>query len=121
MRDRAIAWLAMLVDWTCRGLQPLLRLTPPLIVRANRRFGHLLGGSALQTCLARKGGDMRSRIQLLEGFRRSGVADVYAAGEVAVSPGIKVFGISCAVALGGFLVGFFPYRSVHPSFWVPSM
>lgn len=53
VRDRAIAWPAALVDSMCRRLQPLLRTSPPLVDRANRRFGHLLGGSALQTCLAR--------------------------------------------------------------------
>ena len=33
-------------------------------------------------------------------------ADVYVGGEINVRPATKVFGIACAVALGGFLVGF---------------
>ena len=53
LRDRVIAAPATVFDWTCRRLQPLLRVHPPLIDRANQRFGHLLGGHALQTCLAR--------------------------------------------------------------------
>ena len=32
--------------------------------------------------------------------------DVYVSGEINVRPATKVFGIACAVALGGFLVGF---------------
>ncbi|NOT26450.1 MAG: class I SAM-dependent methyltransferase [Acidobacteria bacterium] len=52
-RDRFLAMPANVFDWACRSLQPLLRLDPPLIDCANRRFGHLLGGHALQTCLAR--------------------------------------------------------------------
>src|SRR5690348_14266778 len=32
--------------------------------------------------------------------------DVYVDGEIDVRPATKVFGIACAVALGGFLVGF---------------
>jgi SAM-dependent methyltransferase len=52
-RDRVLSMPANVFDWTCRRLQPLVRLDPPLIDRANERYGHLLGGHALQTCLAR--------------------------------------------------------------------
>jgi len=51
MRDRAIAVPAAVVDGLCRGLQPLVRSDPTLLHRINRRYGHLLGGSALQSCL----------------------------------------------------------------------
>jgi sugar porter (SP) family MFS transporter len=49
---------------------------------------------------------MSRREQLLEGFRHPVAADVYEGGEVNIRPATKVFGIACAVALGGFLVGF---------------
>ena len=52
-RDRVLALPAAIVDGLCRGLQPLLRTDPTLLHRINRRYGHLLGGSALQRCLAR--------------------------------------------------------------------
>jgi len=48
---------------------------------------------------------MSRRDQLVEGFTHPAVAGPYD-GEVAMRPGTKVFGIACAVALGGFLVGF---------------
>ena len=48
-----------------------------------------------------------SRInQLFAGFRHPAAAGLYVGGETAVRQATKVFGISCAVALGGFLVGF---------------
>lgn len=53
VRDRLLAAPAIVFDHLCRSLQTLLRLDPPLIDRANQRFGHLLGGHALQTCLAK--------------------------------------------------------------------
>jgi sugar porter (SP) family MFS transporter len=49
---------------------------------------------------------MSRRDQLVEGFTHPAVADPCVDGEVAMRPGTKVFGIACAVALGGFLVGF---------------
>jgi MFS transporter, SP family, arabinose:H+ symporter len=49
---------------------------------------------------------MSRRNQLLESFQHPAVPDVYVGGEINVHPAIKVFGIACAVALGGFLVGF---------------
>ena len=49
---------------------------------------------------------MSRRDQLVEGFTHPAVADPRVDGEVAMRPGTKVFGIACAVALGGFLVGF---------------
>ena len=52
VRDRLLGVPMNVFDRTCRALQPLLRLDPPVIDRANRRFGHLLGGQALQICLA---------------------------------------------------------------------
>jgi sugar porter (SP) family MFS transporter len=52
------------------------------------------------------GGDMSQKNQLLEGLRDPVTADVNIGGESTVRPVTKVFGIACAVALGGFLVGF---------------
>ena len=49
---------------------------------------------------------MSRRDQLAEGFTHPAVAGPYVDGAVATRPGAKVFGIACAVALGGFLVGF---------------
>lgn len=51
MRDRAIGIAAAIVEALCRGLQPLVRSEPTLLQRMNGRYGHLLGGSALQRCL----------------------------------------------------------------------
>src|SRR5277367_540923 len=49
---------------------------------------------------------MSQRDQLVEGFTNPGMADPYVEEESAIRPGTKVFGIACAVALGGFLVGY---------------
>ena len=49
---------------------------------------------------------MSQRDQLVEGFTHPGMADPYVEEESAIRPGTKVFGIACAVALGGFLVGY---------------
>ena len=49
---------------------------------------------------------MSQRDQLVEGFTHPGVAGPYVSQEMALRPGTKVFGIACAVALGGFLVGY---------------
>ena len=50
---------------------------------------------------------MSRRMQLLQDFTPATAADVYASGPMPMPrPGIKVVGIACAVALGGFLVGF---------------
>ena len=49
---------------------------------------------------------MSRRDQLVEGFTHPAVAAPRVDGKVALRPGTRVFGIACAVALGGFLVGF---------------
>lgn len=49
---------------------------------------------------------MSQRDQLVEGFTHPGVAGSYVSEEMALRPGTRVFGIACAVALGGFLVGY---------------
>jgi sugar porter (SP) family MFS transporter len=49
---------------------------------------------------------MSRRIQLLGGFRQPVVADVDVGAQINMHPEMRVFGIACAVALGGFLVGF---------------
>jgi tocopherol O-methyltransferase len=50
MRDRAVAAPAAIVDALCRGSRRFLG--DGLSRRVSARYGHLLGGSALQTCLA---------------------------------------------------------------------
>jgi sugar porter (SP) family MFS transporter len=49
---------------------------------------------------------MSRRDQLVEGCTHPAGRDPYVDEEVAILPGTRVFGIACAVALGGFLVGF---------------
>jgi sugar porter (SP) family MFS transporter len=49
---------------------------------------------------------MSQRNQLLEGLQPPAAPDACAGGESNVRRTTKVFGIACAVALGGFLVGF---------------
>jgi sugar porter (SP) family MFS transporter len=49
---------------------------------------------------------MSRRIQLLEGFRQPVAAGMHGSDTLAVRPALKLLGIACAVALGGFLVGF---------------
>lgn len=49
---------------------------------------------------------MRRTDELVEGFTHSAVAGPYRDEGLGLRPGTKVFGIACAVALGGFLVGF---------------
>lgn len=49
---------------------------------------------------------MSRRDELVEGFNHPAVAGPYIGKEIAIRPGTKVFGVACAVALGGFLVGF---------------
>ena len=44
--------------------------------------------------------------ELVDGCTHPAVAGPYVGEEIAIRPGTKVFGIACAVALGGFLVGF---------------
>jgi SAM-dependent methyltransferase len=51
LRDRAIGLPAALVDRTCLALPSFLG--QPLLARLEARYGPTLGGSALQTCLAR--------------------------------------------------------------------
>jgi len=53
MRDRAIALPAALIHGLRRGLHLILRSDQTLVRHVDRRYGHLLGGSALQDCLAR--------------------------------------------------------------------
>jgi len=53
LRDRAIAIPAALVDGLRRGLDLFRRSDPTLASHVDKRYGHLLGGSALQDCLAR--------------------------------------------------------------------
>jgi sugar porter (SP) family MFS transporter len=74
---------------------------------ADREAGFLkpLAGTGSRPALAGIGGDMSRRNQLLEAFRHPVAAGVLG-GEITVRPVAKVFGIACAVALGGFLVGF---------------
>jgi len=52
MRDRAIALPAALIEGLRRGVHSILRSDPTLVRQVDRRYGHLLGGSALQDCLA---------------------------------------------------------------------
>ena len=49
---------------------------------------------------------MSQRDQLVEGFTHPAAAGPYDGEKSALRPGTKVFGIACAVALGGFLVGY---------------
>ena len=52
MRDHAIALPAALIEGLRRGFHSILRSDPTLVRQVDRRYGHLLGGSALQDCLA---------------------------------------------------------------------
>ena len=52
LRDRAIALPAALIDGLRQGLRSILRSDPTLVRQVDRRYGHLLGGSALQDCIA---------------------------------------------------------------------
>jgi len=49
---------------------------------------------------------MSRRDELVEGFTHPVVESPYVGEGMAIRPGTRVFGIACAVALGGFLVGF---------------
>src|SRR5581483_9846934 len=55
---------------------------------------------------AARGGHMSRRDELVEGFTHPVVESPYVGEGMAIRPGTRVFGIACAVALGGFLVGF---------------
>src|SRR5581483_3136707 len=52
------------------------------------------------------GGNMNRRMQLLEEFGQSAMPGVYDNASTGRLAALKVLGIACAVALGGFLVGF---------------
>lgn len=52
MRDRAIAFPVALIERLCLGLDSILGSDPTLLHRVNQHYGHLIGGSALQDCLA---------------------------------------------------------------------
>jgi tocopherol O-methyltransferase len=52
LRDRVIAIPAVLIDGLRHGLHSMLRSDPTRVDQVDRRYGHLLGGSALQDCLA---------------------------------------------------------------------
>jgi len=52
LRDRMIALPAALIEGLRQGLRSILRSDPTILRHVDRRYGHLLGGSALQACLA---------------------------------------------------------------------
>lgn len=52
-RDRALEVVAAAADWGGRVHRSMTGRPPEARGRLSARFGHLLGGSALQTCLAR--------------------------------------------------------------------
>lgn len=52
LRDRVIALPVALIEGIRQGLHSILRSDPTLVRQVDRRYGHLLGGTALQDCLA---------------------------------------------------------------------